>query len=203
MGPEQQAPQQNPSYDFILDTPEPEKKSFSEKLNKKALIIALLIILALTVVGLVALIDSQAKAAQQQVNRLVSIAQMQTEISRVADLGITQAEDEDTQSRAQAVKDSIDEALQQTLSLLEARGVTPDEEVLSATADEEVDSTLEKTVEFNQFDRSFEKVLDAQIVDYQQLLLQASKAGNADEQQVLEQQYAKANSMLGLVDESQ
>lgn len=203
MGPEQQTPQQNSSYDFILQTPEPEKKSFSEKLNKKALIIALLLILALTTVGLIALVDSQAKAAQQQVNRLISIAQMQTEISRVADLGIAQAEDEDTQARAQAVNDSIDEALEQTLTLLEARGVTPDEETLNATVDKEIDSTLEKTVEFNQFDRSFEKVIDAQIVDYQQLLLQASKAGNADEQQALEQQYSKANSMLGLVDESQ
>lgn len=87
--------------------------------------------------------------------------------------------------------------------LLEARGVKPDEEILTATADEEIDSTLEKTVEFNQFDRSFEKVIDALLVDYQQLLLQASKAGNADEQQICEQQYDTANSMLGLVDKSE
>lgn len=203
MSPEQQTQQPDPSYDFILQTPEPPKKTFAEKLNKKALVIALLIILALTTVGLIALVDSQAKASEEQIKRLTSVAQMQTEISRVADIGLAQAEDEDTQERAQAIKDAIDEALQQTLGLLEARGVKPDEEILTATADEEIDSTLEKTVEFNQFDRSFEKVIDALLVDYQQLLLQASKAGNADEQQICEQQYDTANSMLGLVDKSE
>ncbi len=202
MGPEQQIPNQKPSYDFILQTPEPEKKSFSDKLNKKALFIALGIILALILVGMVTLIDAQRKAAEVQVDRLISIAQMQTEISRVSDLGIEKAEDEDTRSRAQAINDSIDASLQQTLDLLKARGVTPDDDVLNQTADTEVDSTLEKTIEFKQFDRSFEKVIDALLVDYQQLLLQANKGGNAEEQAVIESQYDEANSMLGLVDQA-
>ena len=194
--------QQTPSYDFILQTPEPEKKSFSEKLNKKALYIALGIMGLLFIIGLVALMDARAKKAEEQTNRLIAIAQMQTEISRVASIGIENASDEDTQSRAQAIKDSIDEALQQTLDLLGARGEQPEKDVLSATADTEVDSTLEKTIEFEQFDRSFEKVIDAQLLDYQQLLLQAEKAGNSDEQQILLTLYDEANSMLGLVDET-
>lgn len=203
MNPEQQTPSQNSSYDFILATPEPPKKTFSEKLNKKALAIALAIIAALLLVGLISWVDARAKASKAQVARMTSIAQMQTEIIRVANTGLEKTSDEDTRSRAQAIKDTLETSLQSTLQLLEARGTTLDEETLNATADEEIDSTLEKTIEFGQFDRSFGKVLDAQLLDYQQLLVQAEKAGNSEEQSIFQAQYDEANSMLGLVDESQ
>lgn len=196
--------QQTPSYDFILETaPEPEKKPFMQRLNKKAILIGVAVLLAILTVGLVTWIDSQAKAGEEQVKRLVSIAQIQTEISRVATLGVEKSEDEDTKARAQSIKDSIDTSLQTTLELLAIRGVTPDQELLSSTEDKSIDDALEKTIEFNKFDKSFEKIIDAQLLDYQQLLLQAEKAGSAEEQQTLKSQYEEANSMLGLVDESQ
>ena len=200
----QQTTDPTPSYDFILQTaPEPEKKSFMQRLNKKALFIAIALLLALITMGMVALIDSQAKANEQQTKRLVGVAQIQTEISRVASIGIEKSEDEDTRARAQSIKDSIDTSLQTTLKLLAARGITPDEETLNATADTSIDDALEKTIEFGKFDKSFEKIIDAQLIDYQQMVLQAEKAGNSDEQQALQAQYEEANSMLGLVDETQ
>ncbi|MFO0781613.1 MAG: hypothetical protein U0524_01835 [Candidatus Saccharimonadales bacterium] len=200
----QQTTDPTPSYDFILQTaPEPEKKSFMQRLNKKALFIAIALLLALITMGMVALIDSQAKANEQQTKRLIGIAQIQTEVSRVASIGVEKSEDEDTRARAQSIKDSIDTSLQTTLKLLAARGTTPDEETLNATADTSIDDALEKTIEFGKFDKSFEKIIDAQLIDYQQLLLQAEKAGNSDEQQALQAQYEEANSMLGLVDESE
>ena len=119
----QQTTDPTPSYDFILQTaPEPEKKSFMQRLNKKALFIAIALLLALITMGMVALIDSQAKANEQQTKRLIGIAQIQTEVSRVASIGVEKSEDEDTRARAQSIKDSIDTSLQTTLKLLAARG---------------------------------------------------------------------------------
>lgn len=203
MNPEQQTTKQNASYDFILDTAqEPEKKPFRERINKKAVVIAVAILLLAITIGLISWFDAQSKAAEDQVNRLVSIAQLQTEISRTSNIGIEKAQKDDTRERSQAIKSNIDDGLKETLSLLSDRGATPDRKILSKLEDKSIDSALEKTVEFGKFDKSFEKIIDAQILDYQRTLLEAIENGNLNERQVLQKLYDQANAMLGLTDES-
>lgn len=191
----------NTSYDFILKTEEPEQKPLLSRLNKKRLLIFMAVIATcLITLGIVmSSLNAKADAAQKQ--RLVQIAQLQTEIVRVAGIGAEKAVKPENQSRARAIRDGIGSSLDTTIKLLGFRGETPTDETLAATKNPETDTSLDKAAVYGTFDRTFEKLIDKQILDYQRVVLAADKAGNTSERKAMESAYNQANSMLGLVDQ--
>lgn len=191
----------NTSYDFILKTEEPKQKPLLSRLNKKRLLLLMAIIATcLIILGIVmSSLNAKADAAQKQ--RLVQIAQMQTEIVRLAGIGAEKAVKPENQSRARAIRDGISSSLDATIKMLGYRGETPSDEILSATKNPESDNNLNKAAVYGSFDKTFEKLIDNQILDYQRLVLEADKAGSPSEQQTLEAAYNQANSILGLVDQ--
>lgn len=142
-----------------------------------------------------------AKAAAAQKQRLVQIAQMQTEIVRVAGIGAEKAVKPENQSRARAIRDGVGSSLDATIQLLGYRGETPTDETLAAAKNPETDTNLDKAAVYGIFDKTFEKLIDKQILDYQRLVLEADKAGNNSERKAMESAYNQANSILGLVDQ--
>jgi|GEM_PF-4903014 len=202
MQPQEPQNNDNSSYEFILKTEEPPQKSLIERLDTKKLFIFGAIFTLLLVTFALFMSSMQAKAAAEQVDRLTKIAQMQTEIVRVAGIGAEQATEAKNQDRAKSIRDSVGESLQSTRELLQSRGALPDDETLAKLQNSGSDDSLTKATEFGTFDKTFEKLIDGQITEYQQALLSADKAGNASEKQALEDAYTKANSILGLVDQT-
>lgn len=201
MQPEEQKQPDSPSYDFIFKTETPEEPPLFQRLNKKRLVIFLAVLLVLLTGFLVVASKLQARANAAQKERLIELVQMQTEIRRIASIGEERAEQKEVQVRAQAIKDSMDNSLAETKSLLEARKGVIDDQLLDGNKNEKTDEQLDKSEEFKSFDRTFNKAIDVSVLNYQKALIIAERAGNSREKAVLHTEYSEANSILGLVDE--
>jgi hypothetical protein len=197
----QQPPQENVSYDFILKTEEPKPPSLFARLNKKNILIFIILICVFLTVFLVVLSKLNEQANMAQRKKLIEIAQYQTEISRLATIGSDQAEKAQTQARAQAIRSNMDESLKGTENLLNARGGTFDETTLSGKKNSQSDDQLAKANTYKTFDKTFDKLIDKTFLDYQRALLSATATGNNQEKQVLQADYKEADAILGLVDQ--
>ncbi len=203
MPPTQTPQKDSPDYEFILQAEEPTPKHWTTRVNKNRLII-FMIIFGFTAVMLTLVLSSMnAQKNEAQTQRLIEIAQMQQEISRVAALGAEGAQKPAVKDRAEAIQKGMDESAKATLSLLASRGVSADDPRLNGEEDSSADKALTSATEFATFDKTFDKLIDAKIVSYQRALLVAEEAGNSDEKAQFQQAYSEADSMLGLVDEQQ
>ena len=201
MSPDQNKPSESPSYDFILQAETPNTQSPWQRLNKKVLVIIGAALLFIIVVVMMILSSMSAQASDQQKKRLLGIAEQQTEIIRVAEIGSNDSSNTKTQARAQAIKDSLESSLNDTNQLLQARGFQPAEDELNAAQNSATDQALKKADAYGNFDKTFEKIIDTQLLEYQRAVLAAQKSGNQQEQQLLGSAYDEANSILGLVDQ--
>lgn len=202
--PPTQTPQKNsPDYDFILQAEEPAPKHWTTRVNKNRLIIFMVLFgfAAVMLTLVMSSINGQKNEAQTQ--RLIEIAQMQQEISRVAALGVEGAQKPAVKQRAEAIQKGMDESAKATLSLLAARGVSADDQRLTGEEDTAADEALTSATEFATFDKTFDKLINAKIVSYQRALLTADKSGNSNEQAQFQKAYGEADSMLGLVNVDQ
>lgn len=203
MPPTETQQKDSPDYEFILKAEDPQPTHWTARLNRKKLIIFMIIFgfILLMLVLIMSSLQGQANEAQKQ--RLIEIAQMQTEISRVAAIGAQGAQKPAVKDRAEAIQKGMDESVKSTLGLLAVRGVSSDDEKLIGDEDTSADEALNSAAEFATFDKTFDKLIDAKIVTYQRALIVAEKSGNSAEKQQLQAAYDQADSMLGLVDVKQ
>lgn len=161
--------QDNP-YDF-LNTPAKKKRSLLPTGNskKQRLIIALVgaVILFILVVVIVGILSSSNQGAKQD---LLSLQQQQTEILRVADIGIKQANQADTKSLAVTAKFTITSQQGQVASIAKKAGVKPSKKELAAGKNSNTDATLTAAAQSNQFDQVFTTVLKTSLLNYRRNL---------------------------------
>lgn len=202
MPPDQsQSDEVKPSYDFILNTPNQEEPPLSQRFDKMKLAAVAFVVVLISLIGILIMITMQSRAAEQQRAKLTEVAQHQTEIIRLADIGTKEADSSRTKQRAEAISRSVSNSLSETTEMLDARGVQPSEDELAKLKDGSIDAALAKADQFNGFDRAFDKAMEKRLTDYQRSLLAAEKDANTEEYQALEKAYNEANSILGLVDD--
>lgn len=197
---EQQKPKDQSSYDFILNAQEPPPPSFMARLNKKHLIIFGAILGAILIIALMIMSTINTQANNEQKDRLVAVAQYQTEIGRIAEIGAEKAEDSTSQTLAEEIKSSMDESLEITQQLLRNRGANLDDVDFQAKENGEIDTQLDDSVESNNFDKTFDEIIKTNLEDYQLVLTSTENKANDTEKMVLQEAYNEAVLILEQID---
>ena len=189
--------------DFIMQTEVPKPKSFWSRLKSKtgAVFIALSLVLISILVAIPLILQNQAN--NDQLEKLVSVAQSQTEIIRIARLAESQAKESTTKSRASNIVSTMEGSLGETKVLLQKRNADTQSLVLEGKKNSQTDSTLVDAIQNNNFDTVFSDLIDQKLLEYQSLLLEVQQTSNKDEKGSLEKAYTDVNDLLGLFDEAQ
>ena len=188
---------------FIMQTELEKPKTWREKLlSKSGLALgAIIIVLISTVLILVSI--STNKANSEQTERLISIAQSQTEIIRLSSLAESQAKDTSTKQRASEINSQMSVALDNFQSMLAERGVELDETSLSTKKNSQTDSAFIDSLQSGEFDETFNSTIDGTLVDYQQLLVEAQNYANESDKKTIDDAYNAVSEILGFQDQQQ
>lgn len=193
--------QQNP-YAFIMDDkPNQPKRSLLPSGGSKGARLGLMAVggLVVLVIGfmLVSLLFGGDKNKAQQ---LLSIAQQQTELIRVADLTERQTAVQRTSTQALAINTSLSltSSQQQILPLLKKAGMKNYEKKLELTKSSKTDQQLAAAVQDNNYDQVFTDVITTGLKKYQTSLKQLySTTKSTKEKQILQSAYKDASVLMG------
>ncbi len=201
MQPDNSDQNQEDRLDFILQTELEKPKSFSEKIRSKAgLALGSLVIITFSIVFiLVVFSNNQARSAQNE--RLISIAQTQTEIVRISGLAQSQAKKSSTRTNAQEITDKISSSLEEIKAMLVNNKANVSEENFNAKKNADTDSKLVESIQNNNFDDTFSSIMEQNLLDYQQQLLDAQNSANSNDKVILENAYNQVNEILGIEDQ--
>lgn len=188
--------------DFIMQTEVPTEPSFLSKLQSKWGLIFLGLCAGLILILALVFSIMQNQTSNEQRQKLVGLAQTETELIRLANLASSQATEENTKTRASEIANSLNGSLAKTKQLIQARGGNSGEADFSAGKNSQNDSRLVEAIQNNSFDTVFSELVDEQLLSYQQQLIAVQQNANSTEKQVLEDSYSKANKLLGLFDEA-
>jgi len=127
--------------------------------------------------------------------RLVSLARQQTELMRVADIGVEKARGSDAQNLAAIVKLSVGSNQQELIPLID-RKLPAKELALGENA--KTDELLTTAEQNNRFDEAFTELMTQELADYQAALKQAFDASSsASTKKVLNTAYQNTQTILG------
>lgn len=183
-------------YDFFLkDHPKPKRGLMTGGSFKKNLFIVLggaftLLIIVIVFVSLV--LGGNGNINQQ----LLELAQEQTEIVRVADIGIAKSRGTDAKNLATTTKYSISSSLIQVLSLIKKKA---GDKSLNLKKDAQTDQILESAATNNNFDEVFVQTIMSSLKTYQTNTKKIfDRTKNAKTRQVMTEAYNGVNVLLGI-----
>jgi hypothetical protein len=187
---------ENP-YDFILANNQKSKSKIPLKTGSKTgriLLVVAAAALLLVVFGILfSVLTSSGNNARMQ---LIEVAQTQTEISRVAGLGSTQARDLKVQAFAKTVSVSMLSQQIKTTNYLSSQGQKVDSKILLATKNTKTDQALKTAGETNQYDEQLTTILNNSLSAYQTKLTKAYAATESKSQKDLYQQLSDEVAIL-------
>lgn len=185
--PYQQSPQD--PYAFIMNNEPPKKgNGFNFSNNSMAVRIAVVVFgLMLLIIAFTVINSFISRSSNAQTDRLIEVAQAQTEIMRVSRIAEDDASDLKTRTYAYNVSLSTDSSLRQVKSLLQKRGKNEKSlaKTLGAGKNAKTDAALEEAKKNNRFDDTFLALMNNEIVDYQKLIQAAYESGNNTEKKTL------------------
>ncbi len=191
-------PQQPNQYDFIMGNNAKPGKRLPLGNNKLAR--ALVVVVIIIIVGIIAAVANSflTKDSQVQTNRLVEIAQSQSELIRVSSIAKTKAKDLDTRNFALNTQITVETSQQQIIKTLNARGVKSKglNKQLGAAKNAKTDAALDEATRNNRFDATFTTILNKQIADYQKLLQGAYAGSTPKEKTTLTAAFENAGILL-------
>lgn len=186
------------NYDFIVNPSPPPKKSLiplptgSSMLQRIAIVGGGLVILIIIIAIFASLLSGGSNTAP-----LVSIAQQQNELIRVATLGTQQATDQSAKNFAQSTELSLTTEQQQLLGYLKDHGTKVSAKQLALTQSTKTDTELAAAQAASTFDSTFEQVMQTQLSSYAQSL-KTTFAGTTgvNARKLLNADYTAANLLL-------
>lgn len=198
MDSQQQPGQFNPGqYDFIMNPEQQKKKLFSFKGGGKQryIIMAVAAIGMLTI--LILLFGLLFGGGSGSKERLIGIAQQQTELIRVAEQGTKNATGTDAKSLAASIQLTMLSDKNAIKELMTKNGDKFKEKDLTGTPDSEVDSKLTAAQQNGTFDTIFTSIVKELLNDYKTDLSSAyDVASGPQTQQTLAQAYENANNIV-------
>ena len=117
--------------------------------------------------------------------QLTDIAEQQTEIARVADIGVQKATSTATKNLAHTTKLSMISGQQQTVALLKKQGHKVSSKQLAIKQNSTTDQQLNDAAANNNFDATFTKLLTDELNSYRQSLSTTYKASNSSSERAL------------------
>ncbi len=197
MQPEQ--PNSNP-YDFIFNAPEQPKQSRfpvprgNSIKSRVLLVVGGIVALIVVVILVLSLLGSGDKA---NANRLLEIAQTQTEIIRIADGARTKARSKAALNLATNVSATISSSQQAIIPLVKDAGLKTDTKQLALKQNSSTDKTLQAASENGQYDQAFQEEIMKEVTAYKQLLKDTYQISTKEKQKnVLNTAYENAATLL-------
>lgn len=191
------APSGSDPYDFILQYNHPGSGMHgSSSTTSRILIVAGGAVILLVAAFIFFKVVS--KPSNPTAALMVSVAQQQTEMARIA----TQAATEDAVAQptidfATTAQLSLQSDQQSLLALLKEHGSTPSDKLLAATQSSQTDSQLTAAKAAGAYDQAFAGVMQNELNTYEQTLKQAFAASqSATEKQWLQTAYGHAQSLV-------
>lgn len=139
------------------------------------------------------------RASKQTTARMVSIAQEQQELMRIADIGTSKARTSAAKDFAVNVRLSIDTSQKEILALLKKRGHKLNIQLLSKKKNAKTDQLLNEAFLTNRFDDTFSETVRGQLLAYRQRLQETYKGStNKTEKEVLAKNFKDVSILLGL-----
>lgn len=191
-------PEQNP-YDFILNTSEqPKPKLFNAGGSKKNKIILIAGLFSIIFIAFILISSFLGSADKNLQDKLLSIAQQQTEIIRVADLSKNEKtiRDQSTLIFAYNTSISLNTSSQQVTKILN-KNKKVDQKQLALKKDTKTDELLKNAALNNTYDETFKDILKKQLTTYQTDLKDTySDAKDPADKLVLKNAYDAATILL-------
>lgn len=166
--PPTQAPAPNP-YDFIMNPQEPQKQSLFNFSGKKSIFILLGggIFVIIIIFMLFSLLFGGSGANGE---KLLEIAQTQTEIIRLTEDARNKARSSTTQNLANTVNMSVTTSKNDLLPIVKKNGGKTDAKLLVLKKSSKADAQLAAALQSNQYDSVFITIITAQLQEYQKQL---------------------------------
>lgn len=189
-------PQNNSPYDFIMSPQQKSGRGFNGNFKQRLIIVAgggLLLLIAAII--FISVIGSSGKSGTDS---LISLAQQQNEIVRVAELAESKATDSATKNFAVTTQLSVKSAQTQVLAQLGKSGhkLKPDQLALKQNGD--TDKQLDNAATAGNFDKTFEELMQKELAKYRTALQSAyTNASSTNERQLLEASFTSASNLLG------
>jgi len=192
--------QQQPNeYDFIMNDPSGGKgrKFGGLTTTNKFAFVGLISAILVVVMGVLYFALNAGKPNNEA--QLISLAQQQTELIRVAGLGLKDARETQSRQLATTTLLNITSDLNNLKPRLAAAKVKLKDAALGAGKNSKTDQALEKAKENNQFDTVFLKTLQDELVDYQKNMNAAYKdTANIQLKAELKKQYENASLIINV-----
>ncbi len=183
-------PNNQTPYDFIMQNPQktPSKFGFDGSKKSRIILVAIVggVLLALFII-IAAIISSSGKSSTQS---LISLAEEQNEIIRVADIGVSKARTADAKNLATITSYSFRSSQADTLALLAKQGHKLKTKQLALKQDSKTDSQLTTADLNNKFDETFKQLIGQSLVTYQKDVKAVfDSSTNKSEKQILSTSY--------------
>lgn len=183
-------------YDFILNPANAPKKGFaaSSMPQRLALVgggaVVLIIILAVA-------FSTIFKGGGNAVTELTDLAQQQTEIARVAAIGVQKAQSTATKNFAHTTQLTLISSQQDTLALLASSGKKLGPKALAIKQNPVTDQKLEAAAANSTFDSTFQKEITDQLKIYRSSLQRTfSTASSSSARSLLQDSFNSINLLL-------
>lgn len=186
---------QNP-YDFILKGEGKPKRTLGGGSLKQRIIIVgggVLILLIIAII-FVSFLGSTSKGSS---DALVKVAQEQTELARVAAIGVAKANSSETKNLAIITQLSMESSQADTVALLKKGGHKVSDKTLALLQDPNTDQQLDAADAGNSFDATFTDLLHKQLNSYRASLQSAFKTASTTQQQLLQTSFNDATVLIG------
>lgn len=200
MQPQQpQQPQQPANYDFIMNPEQTPKRSPFSGNNSMAMRL-LVVAGALFILMIVAFIVMRlmgAGGADFDKKAMLSVAQDQTEIVRLADRGLEEASAQSTKNLSITVKLGVQSEQNKLLEYLASAGYTPKPKDLALKHNAQTDTQLDQAKSSSTFDTAFTGVIKQSLETYKADLTAAyNSAKDAQAKSQLQERYKVADTLL-------
>jgi len=184
-------------YEFIVNPGAPKRRSLSLGGGNPFLMRIFLLVGGAVVIMIVAAIILSALAPKGSTPGLISIAQRQQEIVRIASTATTQASGLDIQNFAATVAASVTSDQQATLAFLQAHGTKLSTKTLALDQDTKTDSILADAATAGTYDTAVTQNLTEQLQTYESLLAQTFKeTNNKQSKQLLQSNFSNASVLV-------
>lgn len=185
-------------YDFILNPDQPKRPplfNFSgESTLRKALILGGGFVILIILISVAFSFLNSAGSAHRE--KLIEIAQSQTEIARISTSAQEKISNRDLLYKSINVQYSVNSSSKEIIAAIGKRGGKADDKKLAAGQNPENDAALVKGEEDGKFDETYEALLKQQLENYKIQLQSAYDSANDEEKAILESAFEQIDLLL-------
>lgn len=188
-------------YDFITKSATKPRRGIGSMLSGNSttqrIIFAVGGLLILLIIGIM-LMSYLGKSSKGDTEALIGLAQQQTELVRVAAVGVEKGTSPATKYLASTAQLSIESSRQEIITLLKKGGHKVGEKTLVSKKNAETDNQLDDAAQNNTFDAAFTKILNEELTSYSSSLQKTYNSTQSDsERQVLKNAFNSAQILIG------